>query len=114
MGRTGPPRAAGPATAPGPGPGSGCWTGLLVPPGQPRLMAEAVRFLLDSPQAAARMAAAAQARMGERFGEPALRSALAPAYDGGVPQPRLAWLTMNMAECDWRIPNSDRSRSERV
>ena len=43
-------------------------TGLLVPPGRPQLLADAVRFLLDSPGAAARMAAAARARLGTRFG----------------------------------------------
>jgi glycosyltransferase involved in cell wall biosynthesis len=57
-------------------------TGLLVPPGHPALMADAVRFFLDSPEAAARMAAAAQARLGKRFGEPALRQALVAAYSG--------------------------------
>jgi glycosyltransferase involved in cell wall biosynthesis len=62
-------------------------TGLLVPPGRPGLMAEAVRFLLDSPETAARMATAAQARLGRRFGEHALRQALIAAYSAGVPQP---------------------------
>ena len=62
-------------------------TGLLVPPGHPGLMADAVRFLLDSPEAAARMAAAAQARLGQRFSEQALREALKAAYSAGVPQP---------------------------
>ena len=57
-------------------------TGLLVPPGHPALMADAVGFLLDSPRAASRMAAAAQARLGQRFGEPALRQALTAAYAG--------------------------------
>jgi glycosyltransferase involved in cell wall biosynthesis len=57
-------------------------TGLLVPPGHPALMADAVGFLLDSPEAAARMAAAAQARVDQRFGEPALRQALTAAYCG--------------------------------
>jgi glycosyltransferase involved in cell wall biosynthesis len=57
-------------------------TGLLVPPGHPALIAGAVRFFLDSPEAAARMAAAAQARLGKRFGEPALRQALMAAYSG--------------------------------
>jgi glycosyltransferase involved in cell wall biosynthesis len=57
-------------------------TGLLVPPGHPALMADAIGFLLDCPQAAARMAAAAQARLGQRFGEPALRQALTAAYGG--------------------------------
>jgi glycosyltransferase involved in cell wall biosynthesis len=57
-------------------------TGLLVPPGHPALMADAIGFLLDSPGAAARMATAAQARLGQRFGEPALRQALTAAYRG--------------------------------
>ncbi len=58
-------------------------TGLLVPPGRPELMADAVRFLLDSPEAGARMAAAARARLGQRFGEEALRQALTAAYSAG-------------------------------
>ncbi|HTT49929.1 MAG TPA: glycosyltransferase [Streptosporangiaceae bacterium] len=58
-------------------------TGLLVPPGRPELLAEAVAFLLDSPGAAARMAAAARARLGTRFGTQALRCALIAAYSGG-------------------------------
>ena len=58
-------------------------TGLLVPPGHPELLAEAVGFLLDSPDAAARMAATARARLGTRFGEQALRCALVAAYSGG-------------------------------
>jgi glycosyltransferase involved in cell wall biosynthesis len=58
-------------------------TGLLVPPGRPELLAEAVGFLLDSPAAAARMAATARARLGTRFGEQALRGALVAAYSGG-------------------------------
>jgi glycosyltransferase involved in cell wall biosynthesis len=58
-------------------------TGLLVPPGRPRLMADAVGFLLDSPEVAAAMAAAAQARLGKRFGEEALRQALTAAYGAG-------------------------------
>ena len=58
-------------------------TGLLVPPGRPALMADAIRYLLDSPDAAARMAAAARIRLGERFGEQALRQALTAAYSSG-------------------------------
>jgi glycosyltransferase involved in cell wall biosynthesis len=58
-------------------------TGLLVPPGRPHLMADAVRFLLDSPEASARMATAARARLGKRFGEQALRQALTAAYSAG-------------------------------
>ena len=57
-------------------------TGLLVPPGHPALMAGAIGFLLDSPGAAARMAAAAQTWLGQRFGAPALRQALIAAYCG--------------------------------
>jgi glycosyltransferase involved in cell wall biosynthesis len=57
-------------------------TGLLVPPQRPDLLADAVRYLLDQPAAAARMAAAARARLGERFGERALREALTAAYEG--------------------------------
>ena len=58
-------------------------TGLLVPPGRPHLMADAVRFLLDSPEASARMTTAARARLGKRFGEQALRQALIAAYSAG-------------------------------
>jgi glycosyltransferase involved in cell wall biosynthesis len=58
-------------------------TGLLVPPQRPRLLAAAVRHLLDSPEVAARMAAAARARLGDRYGEAELRSALLAAYGGG-------------------------------
>ncbi len=45
-------------------------------------MADAVRFFLDSPEAAARMAAAARARLGKRFGEPT--QALRGVPQGGV------------------------------
>jgi glycosyltransferase involved in cell wall biosynthesis len=55
-------------------------TGFLVPPQRPDLMANAVRYLLDRPAVAARMARAARARLGERFGEKALGDALAAAY----------------------------------
>jgi glycosyltransferase involved in cell wall biosynthesis len=65
-------------------------TGLLVPPGQPGLLADAVRFMLDSPDAAARMAATARARLGHRFGERALRQALAAAYCAGAPPRSIA------------------------
>jgi glycosyltransferase involved in cell wall biosynthesis len=58
-------------------------TGLLVPPGRPGLMADAIRFLLDSPEAAARMATAARDRLGQRFGAEALREALTAAYSTG-------------------------------
>jgi glycosyltransferase involved in cell wall biosynthesis len=57
-------------------------TGLLVPPGRPDLIAEAVRFLLDSPRDAARMARRARERLGDRFSEATLRNALAATYRG--------------------------------
>ena len=55
-------------------------TGLLVPPGRPDLIAAAVRFLLDTPHVAAQMATTARERLGDRYGEAALRDALAAAY----------------------------------
>ena len=57
-------------------------TGLLVPPQRPDLLAEAVSYLLDSPDAAARMAAAARERLGSRFSASTLGAALASAYTG--------------------------------
>jgi glycosyltransferase involved in cell wall biosynthesis len=57
-------------------------TGLLVPPQRPDLMADAVRYLLDRPAVAARMALTARARLGERFEVSTLRKALAEAYAG--------------------------------
>ena len=53
----------------------------IAPGSDPRALA--VGFLLDSPDAAARMAATARARLGTRFGEQALRGALVAAYSGG-------------------------------
>jgi glycosyltransferase involved in cell wall biosynthesis len=60
-------------------------TGLLVPPGRPRLLASAIGVLLDSPETAARMAEAARARVGDQYGPRDLRDALTSAYLGGVP-----------------------------
>lgn len=57
-------------------------TGLLVPPQHPDLMADAVRYLLDRPAVAARMASTARIRLGERFEVSTLRKALAEAYAG--------------------------------
>jgi glycosyltransferase involved in cell wall biosynthesis len=56
-------------------------TGTLVPPRRPGLLAAAIRHLLDSPAAAARMAAAANARLGDRYGDSDLRAALLAAYE---------------------------------
>lgn len=55
-------------------------TGLLVPPRRADLMADAVRYLIDQPAVAARMATTAHSRLGERFGIPALRDTLMAAY----------------------------------
>jgi glycosyltransferase involved in cell wall biosynthesis len=55
-------------------------TGLLVPPQRPELMAAAIGYLLDSPAAAARMAAAGQARIGARYSAAGLSAALTAAY----------------------------------
>jgi glycosyltransferase involved in cell wall biosynthesis len=55
-------------------------TGLLVPPGKPAAMASALRFMLDSPAAAAEMAAAALESIDSRYSEQALSIALSEAY----------------------------------
>lgn len=55
-------------------------TGMLVPPQRPDLMADAVRYLIDRPAVAGCMAVTARARLGERFGIPALHDALMAAY----------------------------------
>jgi glycosyltransferase involved in cell wall biosynthesis len=57
-------------------------TGLLVPPQCPDLLADAVRYLLDRPAVAMRLADTARARLGDRFGDQALRDALTAAYTG--------------------------------
>jgi glycosyltransferase involved in cell wall biosynthesis len=55
-------------------------TGLLVPPARPDLMASALGHVLDSPVAAARMAAAARGRIGCRYDAGTLAASLAAAY----------------------------------
>jgi glycosyltransferase involved in cell wall biosynthesis len=55
-------------------------TGLLVPPRRPDLLAGAINYLIDYPDAAARMAATAQQRLGTRFDVTTLRDALVAAY----------------------------------
>ena len=55
-------------------------TGLLVPPGRPHLMADAVRYLLDSPEASARMATGARAPVRETV----RREGAAPGPHRGV------------------------------
>jgi glycosyltransferase involved in cell wall biosynthesis len=66
-------------------------TGLLVPPERPDLMAAAVRFLLDRPVEAARMAAAARNRLGDSYSVPVLREALAAAYHPATGGPVCDW-----------------------
>ncbi|HUK72197.1 MAG TPA: glycosyltransferase [Streptosporangiaceae bacterium] len=87
-------------------------TGLLVPPQRPDLMAAAVRYLLDSPAAAARMAAAARASLGQRFGETALRDALTAAYTptaAGAHPMSGCGTTVHAAAGSYRGRESDRS-----
>jgi glycosyltransferase involved in cell wall biosynthesis len=55
-------------------------TGLLVPPRRPVRLAAAIRYLLDVPEEAGRMAEAARARLGDQHSEPALAAALISAY----------------------------------
>jgi glycosyltransferase involved in cell wall biosynthesis len=74
-------------------------TGLLVPPARPRMLAEAVRYLLDSPSAAARMAAAARDKLGSRFTEAALGDALLAAY-AADPVP----MALRSADCPGLLP----------
>jgi glycosyltransferase involved in cell wall biosynthesis len=57
-------------------------TGLLVPPHRPDLLAGAVNYLLNSPDAAARMATNARERLGTRFNVTTLREVLVAAYTG--------------------------------
>ena len=55
-------------------------TGMLVPPARPEVMAEAIRYVLDSPAESAQMATAARARVGHRYEIRTLAGALAAAY----------------------------------
>ena len=59
-------------------------TGLLVPPRHPDQLAASISYLLDSPEAASRMAAAACARISGRYTAAALRTALTSAYLPGA------------------------------
>jgi glycosyltransferase involved in cell wall biosynthesis len=69
-------------------------TGMLVPPGRPAQLAAAVALLLDSPGAAAGMAAAARARLSDQHGESTLRAALTAAYaPSGLPEPAASVLS---------------------
>lgn len=57
-------------------------TGMLAPPGQPRLLGRAIRFLLDHPAEARRMATTAAARLGDRFTPDVLGTVLDQTYQG--------------------------------
>jgi glycosyltransferase involved in cell wall biosynthesis len=62
-------------------------TGLLVSPGRPRALGAAVRYLLDHPAEARRMAAAAQNRLGDRYRPEALGAVLEDTYRGPSRRP---------------------------
>ena len=56
-------------------------TGVLVPPGAPRLMGRALAYVLDHPDEGARMAAAARDHLGDRFQPAVLGRDLAETYE---------------------------------
>jgi glycosyltransferase involved in cell wall biosynthesis len=57
-------------------------TGLLVPPGAPALLGRAIEYLLAEPREAARMAAGARERLGDRYTPHALGAVLDQTYRG--------------------------------
>ncbi len=57
-------------------------TGLLVPAGRPRLLGQAVKYMLDNPDDAARMARGARERIGNRYTPQALGLVLDRIYRG--------------------------------
>jgi glycosyltransferase involved in cell wall biosynthesis len=63
-------------------------TGLVVPPAEPRLLGRAIRYLLDHPKDAGRMAAAGRASLGDRFSTLALGAALDDTYRAELPHRR--------------------------
>lgn len=60
-------------------------TGLLVPPGRPRVLARALGYLLDQPDEAARMAATARRWIADRYTPAALGTVLDHTYRGRNP-----------------------------
>ena len=62
-------------------------TGLLAGPGRPRQLTAAVRHMLDEPAEAARMAAAGQRLIADRFTPDALGAVLGAAYGNGASSP---------------------------
>jgi glycosyltransferase involved in cell wall biosynthesis len=59
-------------------------TGLLVPAGRPELLGRAVRYLLDNPEAAARMSRAAGERVADRYTADVLGTVLDQTYSGSL------------------------------
>lgn len=60
-------------------------TGMLAPPGQPRLLGRAIRYLLNHPEDARRMAGTAAARLGDRFTPDVLGTVLDQTYHPTAP-----------------------------
>jgi len=60
-------------------------TGLLVSPQDPRGLARAIKYLLDEPAEAARMAASARERLGDRYTPQALGRVLDHTYRRRIP-----------------------------
>jgi glycosyltransferase involved in cell wall biosynthesis len=56
-------------------------TGLLVPPGEPRLLAKAIAYLLDHSSEADRMSEAARVEIGDRFHPAVLGRDLEETYE---------------------------------
>ncbi len=56
-------------------------TGLLVPPGAPRLLGKALAYVLDHPEEGARMALAARDHLGDRFHPAVLGRDLSETYE---------------------------------
>jgi glycosyltransferase involved in cell wall biosynthesis len=53
----------------------------LVPPGDPKLLAKALAYVLDHPDEGARMAGAARAHLGDKFHPAVLGRDLAETYE---------------------------------
>jgi glycosyltransferase involved in cell wall biosynthesis len=56
-------------------------TGMLVPPGEPKLLAKAIAFLLENPEQGERMAEDARMLIGDRFHPAILGRDLAFTYE---------------------------------
>jgi glycosyltransferase involved in cell wall biosynthesis len=65
-------------------------TGMLAPPGQPAMLGRAVRYLLDHPADARRMAVTAAARLGDRFTPEVLGIVLDQTYRADAGPDRVA------------------------